>query len=723
MARRVWLAVGTTLGAVVLVANPGMTAMAATAQLVDEPFTGATTSSASWVLPAASVAETNDACLTASANTGQTPIPGCATTGPTAGLQLTTSELNQEGGLAYSSSVPSSLGLDVRFNSYQYSGTGADGIVFFLAASDPTNAPASPITLGPPGGHLGYSGEVGGRAGLTRGYLGIGLDVFGNYANPAYAGTGCTDSTTGKVPQSVDVRGPGNGSAGYCLLSNPHAAGPLDSATSQAVPVEVAVNPTNGDLPAAGGFTVPAKSYAVMVTPIGAAAFVESGLLPDATQYVRDSSWVDALGVPVQLSFGWSASTGASTDFHTISDVHVATLNGTPPTLAVSLTDNSGGTARTGQTVTYSAVTTLSGADETRPITLTDTFPADLIPQATGLGGVGWACSVSGQTVTCIHSAAAIGALPAVAMPVAVAVPAGSSAVSLTDTATAGSPDATQGSGSDTQTYSAAPTATALSFIGQPVASQVNTAMKNADATTTHVRVAADVSAGGAVDTTYNGLVTLAFANNPGNASFVVGSTPTPTLTATAVNGVADFSPIVVNAVGFGYTLKATASGLSPATSNPFDVNAAATSCPSGQTCTVQTTSTVGGLSATVQAQSGTGNAIVTATFGGNVVPIHPCTGATTGILTFSGDRKKLITITRPIKPLALLFCYGQPTPFRDIRGQLTTYFNPINKEYEGVLPACFLAPAGPCVKSLTFTRTTETVVIFSGTADPRIMG
>src|SRR5450432_167323 len=213
MARRVWLAVGSTVAAGVLIANPGMSAMAATAQLVDEPFTGATTSSAHWVLPAASVAETNDACLTGSANTGQTPIPGCAATGgPTAGLQLTTNQLTQEGGLAYSSSVPSSLGLDVRFNSYQYSGTSADGIAFFLAASDPTNASASPITLGPPGGHLGYSGEAGGTAGLTRGYLGIGLDVFGNFANPAYAGTGCTDSTTGEVPQSVDVRGPGNGS-------------------------------------------------------------------------------------------------------------------------------------------------------------------------------------------------------------------------------------------------------------------------------------------------------------------------------------------------------------------------------------------------------------------------------------------------------------------------------------------------------------------------------
>ena len=68
------------------------------------------------------------------------------------------------------------------------------------------------------------------------------------------------------------------------------------------------------------------------------------------------ASWVDsASGVPFQLTLGWSASTGSSTDYHTISDVNVQTLNGTPPTLGVSLSDDSGGTAHTGQIVTYPA--------------------------------------------------------------------------------------------------------------------------------------------------------------------------------------------------------------------------------------------------------------------------------------------------------------------------------------------------------------------------------
>jgi hypothetical protein len=735
--RRVWLAVGSTLAGFVLVGTAVQPALAVGSTLVNEPFTGSTTSSANWVLPTASVNETNTACLTGSADTTQTPIPGCASAGAASGLQLTTNDNDQEGGVAYISSVPSSLGLDVSFDTYQYTGSGADGILFYLAASNPTNASASPVTLGPDGGNLGYTPLVGaGVDGLTHGYLGVGLDVYGNYTNAAYAGGGCHDSL-GQTPESVTVRGAGNGTTGYCTLTTQQLSGstldapppavplvaPADAPpTPQAVPVEVAVNPTGADQTAAGGFDVPPGTYVVQVSPIGGESFTESGSLPDATAFVPDPSWVDGSGVPFQLSFGWSASTGASTDYHTISNVIVQTLNGAPPALAVGLTDNSGGTAHSGQIVTYSAVTTLSGSDETRPITMTDTFPTGLVPQTSGLGGSGWTCGVSGPTVSCTTPPPiAKGQLPTVSMPVLVSVPAGPP-VSLIDQATAGAPDATQGTGTDTQTYSAAPTATVLSFVTQPVSAQVNTTMKNADSSTTHIRVAADVTAGGADDTTYTGNVTLAFATNPGSAKFVVSGSPASSITVAAVNGVADFSPIIINAVGFGYTLTASATGLTSVTSNSFDVTGVASSCPSGKTCTVTTTSPSTGISAAIVAGAGSGNSIITATFGGNVAAIHPCTGATAGILTFSGNRQKTITLTIPIKQGSLFFCYGQPTPFLDIFLHKTTYFSQANHEFEGLLPVCFKNFTGPCVKSIKFTKTQETVVILSNAADPRAM-
>jgi hypothetical protein len=727
---RISVGVVAVLLGVLIVGGNDISAVAATATLVSESFTAATTNSANWTLPSASVAESNDACLTGSTNTSQTPLPGCASgTAGSPGLQLTTNQLDQEGGVTYSSSVPSSLGLDVTFNSYQYDGTGADGIVFFLAASDPTNANASPVTLGPAGGDLGYAPDAStSTAGLTNGYLGIGLDVYGNYTNSGFDGTGCNSSLP-QTPESITVRGPGSGTTGYCELATDQlSSSTLDSATSQSVPVEVAINPTGGALTAAGGFNVPANSWVAQVQPIGANTPVtESGTLPDDTAYAPDPSWVNGNGVPQQLSFGWSAATGASTDFHTISQVTVQTLNGMPPTLGVGLADNSGGAATTGQTVTYTATPSVTGANETRPITMTDTFPADLTPTATGLGGTGWTCPApSGQTVTCTHAAAAIGTLPGVSMPVQVAVPAGSSPVSLADTVTVGSPDAVQGSATDTETYSAAPTATALSITNEPVDAQVNTAMTNADGTKTHVTVAA-LKPNQTTDQTYTGTVTLAFANNPGNAQFVVGGKPTPTLTATAANGVADFSPIVINADGFGDTLIATASGLTPATTTAFDVDAAVTSCPSGQTCTVNASSPTTGQTAVVQAQAGSGNALITASYGGNVAVIHPCTGSVNSVLTFTGNRAKVITLTftatakNPIP--AVLFCYGQPTPFLDILYQKTTYFSQQNQEYEGLLPVCLPKFTGPCVKSISLTKTSEKVVIDTNEADPHVMG
>lgn len=191
--------------------------------------------------------------------------------------------------------------------------------------------------------------------GLANAYLGVGLDVFGNFANGALATAGCHENPLDHpLKESVTVRGPGNNTDGYCLLGT-KPAGQLDSGvTPTAVPVEVAVNPTNHDLTAAGGFTVAAGSWAVQVTPLNNPTVQESGPLPSASGLAPDS-WLDGNGVPLQFSFGWAASTGEETDYHTISTANVQTLNGTPPALSVALTDNSGGTAQDGATVAYTA--------------------------------------------------------------------------------------------------------------------------------------------------------------------------------------------------------------------------------------------------------------------------------------------------------------------------------------------------------------------------------
>jgi subtilase family serine protease len=97
----------------------------------------------------------------------------------------------------------------------------------------------------------------------------------------------------------------------------------------------------------------------------------------------------------------------------------------------------------------------------------------------------------------------------------------------------------------------------------------------------------------GTVDTSFNGTVTISLASNPG------GSTLSGTLTATAVNGFATFSNLKLNQIGSGYTLHATATGLTAVTSGSFNVVAGPpVVTPSGTTNTF----TVAGSSVAVDA-------------------------------------------------------------------------------------------------------------------------
>ena len=76
--------------------------------------------------------------------------------------------------------------------------------------------------------------------------------------------------------------------------------------------------------------------------------------------------------------------------------------------------------------------------------------------------------------------------------------------------------------------------------------------------------VAVDPS--GNQDLTFNGLVTIALAANPG------GATLGGTLTVQAVNGVARFTNLTLNHDGSGYTFQVTSGNLAAATTNAFEV-------------------------------------------------------------------------------------------------------------------------------------------------------
>jgi YVTN family beta-propeller protein len=379
------------------------------------------------MLPTASVG--NQACLTALTPTAATSIPVCSNaSGATGALRLTTNADGSEGAVFNTLSLPFSQGLDIKFNTYQFAstGSGADGISFALAAANPAN-PQPPVAAGPSGGSLGYSTSQT-LAGIPNGYLGFGFDVYGNYLNTtSEAATGCSAVTgigNNAYPQSVTVRGPGNGTTnGYCLLStsanqggrtpttsgsNLQGAGALDSSTSQAVPVEIAINPSLTATATTSGFAVPAGDYMVAYTPIGGTQQSFTGALPNlnsAPEGISAAWFSPTTGYPYQVTFGWTASTGSANEYHEITSMASQTLNGPLPTLQLADTDNASGVFTQGTTTTHITLTPSLGssANEANPPTVTDVFPTGVVPSTPIVPG--WDCgATAGQTVSCTYT-------------------------------------------------------------------------------------------------------------------------------------------------------------------------------------------------------------------------------------------------------------------------------------------------------------------------------
>ena len=424
----------------ITVVTPGGTSLTSAADvftyekvLFTDSFTNATTAEPMY-LPAGTGA-TNVACLTAGSSTTQTPIPDCASSGgDTAGngvLRLTSNAGNLEGSAFYSTSLPTANGLDLTFNTYQYgSASEADGIAFSLGATDPLN-PSAPVNMGPAGGHLGYSGGSGGPSGigLAHGYMGFGLDVFGNFTNSTYDGSGCSDPswlTNVLHAQNVTIRGPGNGMVGYCVVDstlNPSHGGGLGgkqldnvsgtdaTRSTSLVPVEVALNPSTAPATTVTGMTIPAASWAIQFTPIGGTAQVMTGALPSIANGLYPSSWINqATGMPYMLTFGWVASTGGSTDVHAVSNVNATTLQPLSATVFTMTNTDSGSSNLTGGSSYTSTLTPTLNAQsgvEQQPITVAGTFPTGLVP-TTITCGAGWTnCQVTGQTFSCTYPASA----------------------------------------------------------------------------------------------------------------------------------------------------------------------------------------------------------------------------------------------------------------------------------------------------------------------------
>jgi len=101
--------------------------------------------------------------------------------------------------------------LQIQFKYYAYNGSGADGIAVILSDAAVTPQP------GGYGGSLGYA-QLNGTPGFAGGWLGIGVDEFGNFSNGTSSGGEGRQLGPGRQVDSVSLRGSGSGTADYRYL-------------------------------------------------------------------------------------------------------------------------------------------------------------------------------------------------------------------------------------------------------------------------------------------------------------------------------------------------------------------------------------------------------------------------------------------------------------------------------------------------------------------------
>jgi type IV pilus assembly protein PilY1 len=180
---------------------------------------------------------------------------------------------NQErGAIVSTNAYATNSGIQVTFKTVTYGGTGADGISFYLmdgcvpvaGAIMPSNCTTNPIypvgspnvpAIGATGGSLAFTcsntnGPGSGAGvtydGLTGGYLGLGIDEYGNFLNQGDN----TGSGWGFQPGRIGLRGAG--AISWPALNNAYGTNPGDS-TKPFYPAYLSATCSTGSFDSATG--------------------------------------------------------------------------------------------------------------------------------------------------------------------------------------------------------------------------------------------------------------------------------------------------------------------------------------------------------------------------------------------------------------------------------------------------------------------------------------
>ncbi len=250
-------------------------------------------------------------------------------------LRLTEAKTNQKGFMYVLQGFPTTLGVIADFEYKDWRNVndgyfGADGFSVYLFDAAVTDAN---FKLGGYGGSLGYAtySNPANTTGLSGGYLGVGLDAYGNYANNGENRNGSAPAntlTSGMLPNAFVLRGPTSSTysnSNIYLTSAPlgNRSGTVDDIRQRN---EIDYNTITATRPADNIFyrrvqviiTKPGNDYVVTIKW----RKENQTIFTQVLSYTLSSA---SYPIPSNLKLGFAASTGGGFNFQEIRNIILTT--------------------------------------------------------------------------------------------------------------------------------------------------------------------------------------------------------------------------------------------------------------------------------------------------------------------------------------------------------------------------------------------------------------
>ncbi|MEG4223364.1 DUF4347 domain-containing protein, partial [Microcoleus sp. Pol12A6] len=319
---------------------------------------------------------------------GVIPALGTGDTPGSGTLRLTSNAFGQAAFVIYNNPISATEGLRVTFDFFAYNrGTtpspgdgsllGADGISFFLI-----DGTATPTEAGGYGGSLGYAQNTNSNSpGIVGGYLGVGLDEFGNYSS-VIAGKqgGISNNPSDRRPDAVGLRGRASTipTENYKFLGS-------SLLTNSLTGVSIGIDNKDTSIRAEAKRTVQITLFPTNNSPtspnrLTVAFDVNRNGTFDAGETLIDIPNLATINgeVPRTFKFGFAASTGGNTNIHEVNNVIVESIN--QPTLVadVSIVKKGPIYAIPNSTITYTITSTNNGPNSAESVLIQDPLPEGL---------------------------------------------------------------------------------------------------------------------------------------------------------------------------------------------------------------------------------------------------------------------------------------------------------------------------------------------------------